>query len=56
MGLSDQIRNYLATISLQDLLQRRSVRVVAERQDRHTAGQPVEIGLRSDQHAFDRSG
>jgi len=56
MGLSDQIRNYLSTISLQDLLQRRSVRVVAARQDRHSAGQPLEMGLRPDQQAFDRGG
>jgi len=34
MGLSEQIRGYLATISLHDLLQRKSVRQVAERQDR----------------------
>ena len=32
MGLSDQIRQYLDSISLADVLQRRSVRQVAERQ------------------------
>jgi Rrf2 family iron-sulfur cluster assembly transcriptional regulator len=32
MGLSEQIRSYLATINLHDVLQRRSVRQVAERQ------------------------
>ncbi|QSA96770.1 Fe-S cluster assembly transcriptional regulator IscR [Methylococcus sp. EFPC2] len=37
MGLSEQIRTYLSTISLHDLLQRRQVRQVAERQDK----QPV---------------
>lgn len=56
MGLSDQIRNYLATINLHDLLQRRSVRQVAERQDRHGAGQPIEMTLRADAQAFDTSG
>jgi Rrf2 family iron-sulfur cluster assembly transcriptional regulator len=36
MGLSEQIRVYLSTISLHDLLQRKHVRQVAERQDKHT--------------------
>ena len=36
MGLSEQIRHYLATISLHDLLQRKTVRRVAERQDKQT--------------------
>jgi Rrf2 family iron-sulfur cluster assembly transcriptional regulator len=47
MGLSDQIRLYLATISLQDLLQRRNVRQVAERQDKQASTpMPVELTLR----------
>lgn len=37
MGLSEQIRTYLSTISLQDLLQRKNVRQVAERQDKQSA-------------------
>ena len=37
MGLSDQIRVYLSTISLHDLLQRKPVRQVAERQDKQSA-------------------
>jgi Rrf2 family transcriptional regulator, iron-sulfur cluster assembly transcription factor len=37
MGLSEQIRTYLTTISLNDLLQRRPVRQVAERQDKQAA-------------------
>lgn len=38
MGLSDQIRQYLASISLQDVLLRKNVRQVAERQDRQATG------------------
>ena len=34
MGLSEQIRLYLSTISLSDLLKRKTVRQVAERQDK----------------------
>ena len=34
MGLSEQIRLYLSTINLHDLLQRKNVRRVAQRQDR----------------------
>ncbi len=34
MGLSEQIRQYLSTINLHDLLQRKNVRKVAQRQDR----------------------
>jgi Rrf2 family iron-sulfur cluster assembly transcriptional regulator len=37
MGLSAQIRQYLAGISLHDLLQRKPVRQVAERQDKQAA-------------------
>jgi Rrf2 family iron-sulfur cluster assembly transcriptional regulator len=37
MGLSDQIRDYLDSISLQDVLQRKNVRQVAERQDKQNA-------------------
>lgn len=36
MGLSEQIRVYLSTISLDDLLQRKNVRQVAERQDKQS--------------------
>jgi Rrf2 family iron-sulfur cluster assembly transcriptional regulator len=46
MGLSDQIRQYLASISLQDVLQRKNVRQVAERQELQSAGQGVDIMLR----------
>ncbi len=35
MGLSDQIRQYLDSITLEDVLLRKSVRLVAERQDQH---------------------
>lgn len=45
MGLSEQIRGYLAGISLYDLLQRRSVQQVAERQDSQAA-QPVDLVVR----------
>ncbi len=41
MGLSEQIRLYLSTINLHDLLQRKNVRKVAERQDRHATIPPV---------------
>lgn len=34
MGLSEQIRTYLSTISLHDLLQRKNMRNIAERQDK----------------------
>jgi Rrf2 family transcriptional regulator, iron-sulfur cluster assembly transcription factor len=37
MGLSDQIRLYLSTISLHDLLQRKNVRQIADRQDKQAA-------------------
>jgi len=37
MGLSEQIRNYLDSISLQDVLQRKGVRQVAKRQDHELA-------------------
>jgi len=40
MGLSDQIRQYLDSITLQDVLTRSSVREVAERQDQHVMGPP----------------
>lgn len=33
MGLSEQIRDYLSSITLDDVLQRKSVRIIAERQD-----------------------
>lgn len=41
MGLSEQIRLYLSTINLHDLLQRKNVRKVAERQDRQVKINPV---------------
>jgi Rrf2 family iron-sulfur cluster assembly transcriptional regulator len=47
LGLSDQIREYLASISLADVLQRRNVRLVAERQDKQTSGvQGIDMLLR----------
>jgi Rrf2 family iron-sulfur cluster assembly transcriptional regulator len=48
MGLSDQIRVYLSTINLHELLQRRSVRQVAERQDRQGVVAQVEMTFRSE--------
>jgi len=45
MGLSDQIRQYLDSISLHDVLMRKSVRQVAERQDQQVSGQRVELPL-----------
>jgi Rrf2 family iron-sulfur cluster assembly transcriptional regulator len=41
MGLSEQIRNYLKSISLADLLERDQVQEVAMRQ--HNDAQPIEI-------------
>ncbi len=40
-GLSEQIRSYLSTISLHDLLQRKNARYVAERQEKHPPGLDV---------------
>jgi Rrf2 family iron-sulfur cluster assembly transcriptional regulator len=50
MGLSDQIRDYLDSISLQDVLQRRNVRQVAERQDKQSAmaAHGVEVMIQRD--------
>ena len=51
MGLSDQIRQYLASISLQDVLQLKNVRQVAERQDKQTiqgSAVPMEVLLQRD--------
>lgn len=51
MGLSDQIRQYLDSISLQDVLQRKGVRQVARRQDQQAAAAAVasvEISLQRD--------
>ena len=42
MGLSEQIRQYLASISLADVISRKSVRQVAERQDSHLE-QPITL-------------
>jgi Rrf2 family iron-sulfur cluster assembly transcriptional regulator len=54
MGLSEQIRLYLSTISLHDLLQRKPIRHVAERQDKHIAAAPtagVDVMLRRESRA-----
>lgn len=40
MGLSEQIRLYLSTISLHDLLKRKTVRQVAERQEKQPVSPP----------------
>jgi Rrf2 family iron-sulfur cluster assembly transcriptional regulator len=49
MGLSDQIRQYLSCISLHDVLQRKNVRQVADRQDRQaSAPPPVEMPMQRD--------
>jgi Rrf2 family iron-sulfur cluster assembly transcriptional regulator len=45
MGLSDQIRQYLDSISLQDVLTRKNVRRVAERQDRDVKAAMITIRL-----------
>lgn len=45
MGLSDQIRQYLDSITLEDVLSRSSVRQVAERQDHQTSGIAIEMPL-----------
>jgi len=51
LGLSEQIRDYLASISLQDVLQRKSVRLVAERQDKQaSAVQGIDMLLRRETH------
>lgn len=50
MGLSEQIRQYLASISLQDVLHRKSARVVTERQDKQAAIHGMET-LRRDAQA-----
>jgi Rrf2 family iron-sulfur cluster assembly transcriptional regulator len=48
MGLSEQIRSYLSTISLHDLLQRKNVRQVAERQDKHPTAPGLDILIRGE--------
>ncbi len=50
MGLSDQIRQYLSGISLHDLLQRRPVRQVAERQDNQALASRELIFRRESRH------
>jgi Rrf2 family iron-sulfur cluster assembly transcriptional regulator len=45
MGLSDQIRHYLDSITLQDVLLRKNVRMVAERQDQISSGGDIAIPL-----------
>lgn len=49
MGLSEQIRRYLSTISLHDLLQRKSVRQVAERQNKQASPPGIEILIQREQ-------
>lgn len=47
LGLSEQIRDYLASISLADVLRRKNVRLVAERQDKQASGvQGIDMLLR----------
>jgi len=48
MGLSEQIRLYLSTISLHDLLKRKTVRQVAERQDKPPAPPGLDILIREE--------
>ena len=48
MGLSEQIRAYLSTISLQDLLQRKGFRQVAERQDKQPNTPSLDILIRGE--------
>ncbi len=48
MGLSEQIRAYLSTISLQDLLQRKGFRQVAERQDKQPNAPGLDILIRGE--------
>jgi Rrf2 family iron-sulfur cluster assembly transcriptional regulator len=51
LGLSEQIREYLASISLADVLQRKNVRLVAERQDKQASGvQGIDMLLRRETH------
>jgi Rrf2 family iron-sulfur cluster assembly transcriptional regulator len=49
-GLSDQIRTYLDSITLQDVLDRKCVQKVAERQDQNLAAKiiaaPIQRGVR----------
>jgi len=45
MGLSEQIRLYLSTISLHDLLKRKTVRQVAERQEKQPASPPLGLDV-----------
>jgi len=48
MGLSEQIRLYLSTISLHDLLKRKTVRQVAERQDKPPTPPGLDIIIREE--------
>lgn len=43
MGLSEQIRQYLASISLEDVISRKSVRQVAERQESRLSPPPTVV-------------
>lgn len=45
MGLSDQIRQYLNSISLRDVLEKSTVKNIAERQDKQGSVQTIEIPL-----------
>ncbi|MEY2700550.1 MAG: hypothetical protein RIQ52_1305 [Pseudomonadota bacterium] len=51
MGLSEQIRDYLSSITLDDVLQRKSVRMIAERQEGRLPDdvQPVIVSQRLQQ-------
>jgi Rrf2 family iron-sulfur cluster assembly transcriptional regulator len=48
MGLSEQIRLYLSTISLHDLLKRKTVRQVADRQDKPPTPPGLDILIREE--------
>ncbi len=48
MGLSEQIRLYLSTISLHDLLKRKTVRQVAERQEKSPTPPGLDVLIREE--------
>lgn len=48
MGLSEQIRAYLSTISLQDLLQRKGFKQVADRQDKQPSAAGLDMAIRGE--------
>jgi len=49
--LSEQIRAYLSTISLQDILQRKNFRQVAERQDKQPSVPGLDVLIRGETRA-----